>query len=493
MAIEIIGSPKDIKRYRDILHKRGENTKSVGNNAYQIERSTKKDDLYAEKPEGFRLLGGHLKIMASKSSTEPAAKEFDPMMDKLWIKGVANANIVDRIDERINPQGLDAKNFLKNKVLLADHMYFNLWVVGRVEELTVDDSGVGFQAFVGDPKAGPLTQMQKDIRSLIMQGLIQTVSIGFIPKKIRAPMWDDDGRMVEPAVIEEWELLELSIVAVPCNPDATFEMRQYAKKWLSLNDEADKNNHGLTSTNDKGNNTNCKKTDDKKQISFAYKKGKIEILGIASAIKQWAIDHGIMSSKSEIETKAQSTTVQSLIFDKEKFTVETAKKWAEDHDFRSDLVDETEDSIRLRQRDPNDFEDDSFRTIEIDDGIKAVIGKLKEEKNMDQLEKIAEDLKEVKMVLNGLDANVSKAIELSETTLGLLQAGEKAKPEEKPEDEKPEDKAKPEEKPMDEKPEEEKPEDKEKSVILDQVKTIAERIDKLSLVVQHLVEKSGLL
>ena len=38
--------------------------------------------------------------------------------------------------------------------------------------------------------------------------------------------------------------------------------------------------------------------------------------------------------------------------------------------------DVTENSIRLRQREPNDFQEDSFRTIEITDGIKAVIGKL---------------------------------------------------------------------------------------------------------------------
>jgi len=75
----------------------------------------------------------------------------------------------------------------------------------------------------------------------------------------------------------------------------------------------------------------------------------------------------------------QSTTVQSLIFSKDKFdSAANAKKWATDHDFRADKVDETEDSFRLRQRDPGDFRPDSFRTIKLADGVSAVIGKLKE-------------------------------------------------------------------------------------------------------------------
>jgi hypothetical protein len=72
------------------------------------------------------------------------------------------------------------------------------------------------------------------------------------------------------------------------------------------------------------------------------------------------------------------TTVQTLIFDKDKFSVEEAKKWATDHDFKASKVDEPEsgDTIRIRQRDPGDFKGD-MRTIELKDGVKAVIGHLK--------------------------------------------------------------------------------------------------------------------
>lgn len=72
------------------------------------------------------------------------------------------------------------------------------------------------------------------------------------------------------------------------------------------------------------------------------------------------------------------TTVQTLIFSKDKFdSADAAKKWAKDHDFRADKVDETDDSFRLRQRDPGDFKQESFRTISLKDGVQAVVGHLK--------------------------------------------------------------------------------------------------------------------
>ncbi len=65
--------------------------------------------------------------------------------------------------------------------------------------------------------------------------------------------------------------------------------------------------------------------------------------------------------------------VQSLIFqtaespadvnDGNGWTESTAKAWADDHDFRSDKTDASEDSIRLRQFDPDECEADSFMTL----------------------------------------------------------------------------------------------------------------------------------
>lgn len=77
-----------------------------------------------------------------------------------------------------------------------------------------------------------------------------------------------------------------------------------------------------------------------------------------------------------MDSNPKPTEVQSLIFSKESFkTAEAAKSWAKEHDFKSGDVDETEESFRLRQHDPGEYKTGSFRTIELKEGVKAVIGK----------------------------------------------------------------------------------------------------------------------
>jgi len=75
-------------------------------------------------------------------------------------------------------------------------------------------------------------------------------------------------------------------------------------------------------------------------------------------------------------TKEVATSVQTLIFSKDKFTPKTAKKWAKNHNYKFGDVDITADSIRLRQQEPGEMK--GFRTIDIRPGVQAVIGKPKE-------------------------------------------------------------------------------------------------------------------
>lgn len=69
--------------------------------------------------------------------------------------------------------------------------------------------------------------------------------------------------------------------------------------------------------------------------------------------------------------KITGLTVQSLLFDKDKFTTDKARMWAKEHGFRTDKVDITENKVRLRQKMPSQFKD--FRTISFSNGIKAVV------------------------------------------------------------------------------------------------------------------------
>lgn len=83
------------------------------------------------------------------------------------------------------------------------------------------------------------------------------------------------------------------------------------------------------------------------------------------------------AKKSAKKRKKTSTRVQTLIFDRKLFTLTEARNWARTHDFKSSGVDETEDSYRIRQRDPSRFKSGSFKTVELTKGVKAVVGRLR--------------------------------------------------------------------------------------------------------------------
>lgn len=73
----------------------------------------------------------------------------------------------------------------------------------------------------------------------------------------------------------------------------------------------------------------------------------------------------------------EGTEIQTLLFEKKKFTEAKAKKWAEEHGFENS-VDAGLTIFRMRQEDPNNFIKKKFKTIKLKDGVLAVIGCHKE-------------------------------------------------------------------------------------------------------------------
>jgi len=81
---------------------------------------------------------------------------------------------------------------------------------------------------------------------------------------------------------------------------------------------------------------------------------------------------GAMMAAEEADPK--SMQVQTLIFNKDKFSRKSAVKWAKSHGFKASKVDEKENTFRIRQRDPGEFE--TFRTIPFKPGLQAVVAKI---------------------------------------------------------------------------------------------------------------------
>lgn len=381
---------------------------------------------------GTRAYGVGAILSVKDASGKPVGsrKGYDPEAP-LVIHGMANRNMIDRYEEVLNPVGCDARNFLMNPVLLAHHSYY--CPIGQVSLVQPEDDGVHFEAWIGDPSKAPLTEMQQEVRSLVAQGILKTVSVGFIPRKIKQPAWGKNGELLEPAVIEEWELLELSVVAVPCNPESLFDVKHL----------------GLSS---------------KLFVDLARHLGNATIENASQ--NHVGIEGGRKSIDQVKEELAQGAmVVQTLVFSKDKFSVETVKAWAKEHGFTSDSVDETGEGIRLPQCDPDDFDQETFRTIDLTEGVQAVVGKLKETKqegggNMEEM------MKQVLEMLTGLVEAV-KALQAKLDEMGKGNA----------------------EKPTEEKPTEEKPTEEGKAIAA-QVTKLGAQVEKMAEVIAMLAAKA---
>jgi HK97 family phage prohead protease len=123
----------------------------------------------------------------------------------------------DRYGDIVVPTGADLKNFHKNPVFLWAHGRGGGQVlpIGRSIKEDVHDKGIDFD--IQFDKEDPFAL---DVMGKYDRGFLRATSIGFMPKdggtEVRV---NEDGDFVG-FKFNEWELLELSAVPIPANPDA---------------------------------------------------------------------------------------------------------------------------------------------------------------------------------------------------------------------------------------------------------------------------------
>lgn len=130
---------------------------------------------------------------------------------------LASTSDVDRDGEIIEAKGWNIKNFLKNPVILWAHNYNEL-PIGVAESVGIED-GLKIKGRFASEKANPKAQQ---VRRLVDEGIQKAVSVGLIPEE-RDPNNDK--------IITRAELLEVSFVPVPANPNA---LAMAAGKGFSL-------------------------------------------------------------------------------------------------------------------------------------------------------------------------------------------------------------------------------------------------------------------
>lgn len=117
---------------------------------------------------------------------------------------VMSSSAIDRHGETILQSGWDFKNYMSNPVVLWGHDYQSL-PVGIVTEIVPDGEKTVARGLFAPADANPLAEQ---LHKLYQAGMLRTVSVGFIPKEY-------NGNQITKA-----ELLELSFVSVPANPEA---------------------------------------------------------------------------------------------------------------------------------------------------------------------------------------------------------------------------------------------------------------------------------
>lgn len=127
------------------------------------------------------------------------------------VGAVASTGSTDRDDEVLSPTGWDLENFKKAPRLLWAHDARQL-PIGKITKISVNNKG----ALIFDAKfADKENAFAKQVKDLMKGGFLNTFSVGYKPLEI------DGNKCLKQ------ELLEISVVNVPANPDARTDNFDY--------------------------------------------------------------------------------------------------------------------------------------------------------------------------------------------------------------------------------------------------------------------------
>lgn len=154
------------------------------------------------------------KDLSVKLKLEPRGGDESGSDKTFVIAGLANSGQPDRWDEVMPQDCWDLKHFEANPIMLYNHNHS--MPIGRVIKIQATENGLEFVAEIGVGSEFGLTQVQKDVRSLIAQGILNTLSVGFIAKD-----WAWEGRNGKDVLVyKSAELTEISVVTVPMDAGA---------------------------------------------------------------------------------------------------------------------------------------------------------------------------------------------------------------------------------------------------------------------------------
>jgi len=210
-------------------------------------------------------------------------------IESVYIEGYASTCDVDRTGDVVTAgawkKGLD--NYLKNPIILAFHDHDE--PVGRMVEHRIDNKGLWIKARIS---------AAAEIFNLVKDNVLTAFSIGF---KVKDAEYDPASEIF---MIKEVELVEISVVSVPCNQNTLFSL---AKAFDNAEDY----------------------TVFKKQFTKELPEGKIEVS--STTPKEWNMSPEEIKQMLDAATKqAAEQATKSLLDKQEAEQAAKAQKAAEE-------------------------------------------------------------------------------------------------------------------------------------------------------------------
>jgi HK97 family phage prohead protease/HK97 family phage major capsid protein len=150
------------------------------------------------------------KVLTLSSQFTKELPAAEGAIESIFISGYASVNSPDRVGDVVPSSVWDKgmTNYLKNPIILAYHDHDD--PIGRMVEHKVDTTGLWIKARI--------SAAAEETFNLIKDNVLTAFSVSF---RVLDAVYDT---VTELFVIKELELIEISVVSVPCNQDTLFSL-----------------------------------------------------------------------------------------------------------------------------------------------------------------------------------------------------------------------------------------------------------------------------
>lgn len=175
-------------------------------------------------PEAFKIYTDVIAEEIRKAYAQVSQKT-DSAENTGTFEVIASTWSVDRHWEMVKQDGWELDNFKLNPVVLVNHSYKVESICWKATDVYVEDGKLIIKWIFAPNELG------QEIRKLYESWFLKTVSVWFIVKARNEANWRE---------ITKQELIELSFIPVPANPEALDRLKELENKYgVKFTDPAD--------------------------------------------------------------------------------------------------------------------------------------------------------------------------------------------------------------------------------------------------------------